>query len=257
MADYQKVEINDATPTESVTLEQEAAAIDAKAEESTQQETPVENNTEVSQERPEWLPEKFQTAEDMAKAYTELETKQSSEAEADTSTEEPTEEPSEQLNVVNTATDEWEAKGELSENTYANLEKVGLSKDMVDQYIAGQQAIMEQQAESIYSEIGGKSEYESMSEWAGENLNDSDLKAYNETVESGTVDQAKFAVKALYSQYKGTTPPKVMQGSTNGSAVAPFTSRAQVTEAMRSKQYGIDPAYRAQVEQRLSISNLP
>ena len=47
-----------------------------------------------------------------------------------------------------------------------------------------------------------------------------------------------------------------MQGSTNGSAVAPFQSRAQVTQAMRSKQYQTDAGFRQEVQQRLAISNL-
>jgi len=256
MAEYQKQEINDTTATENITLEQEAAAIDAKAEEASQTE---EVTNEVSAERPEWLPEKFQSVEDMAKAYNELEQKQSSGEEAGgeeevAESEQVSDDP--QLNTVEIASQEFADKGELSEATYEKLAEVGLGKEMVDQYIAGQQAILEQQSQAIYSEIGGKEEYEQMSEWASESLSDADLEAYNETVESGTVDQAKFAVKALYAQYKGTSAPTPMQGSTNGSAVAPYTSRAQVTEAMRSKQYQTDPAFRNQVQQRLSISNL-
>lgn len=38
----------------------------------------ITNNEETSNERPEWLPEKFKSAEDMAKAYSELEKKMSS-----------------------------------------------------------------------------------------------------------------------------------------------------------------------------------
>lgn len=257
MAEYEKVEINDNTPSENISLEEEAAAIDAKAEENP--EAIAEGTTpEVSEDRPEWLPEKFQSAEDMAKAYAELEGKKSGEEEADTSEEEVTESTEEtaQLGTIEDASAEFADNGQLSETTYEKLAEVGLGKDMVDQYIAGQQAIIEQQSEAIFSEIGGKSEYDAMSEWAGETLSDSDLTAYNETVESGTVDQAKFAVKALYAQYKGGVAPKPMQGSTTGAAVAPFTSRAQVTEAMRSKQYTADPAYRTQVEQRLAISNI-
>ena len=263
MAEYQKVEINDNTPSENISLEAEAAAIDAKATEETPEVVAEGTTPEVSEDRPEWLPEKFQSAEDMAKAYAELEGKKSSGEEVDTSEEETEEtEATEatpegaQIGTIEDATAEFANEGQLSEATYEKLNEVGLGKDMVDQYIAGQEAIIEQQSQAIFSEIGGKSEYEAMSEWAGESLSDSDLTAYNETVESGTVDQAKFAVKALYAQYKGGAAPKPMQGSTNGAAIAPFASRAQVTEAMRSKQYTTDPAYRSQVEQRLAISNI-
>jgi hypothetical protein len=41
----------------------------------TQTETPVETDRSTDSVRPEWLPEKFKTAEDFAKSYKELETK--------------------------------------------------------------------------------------------------------------------------------------------------------------------------------------
>lgn len=253
----ESVQINDNTATENITLEQEAAEIDAKTNAETPETSVEESTPEVSTERPEWLPEKFQSAEDMAKAYSELESKQSNGEEAETSesTEETISEDA-QTFAVNDASAEFEEKGQLSDNTYEKLAEVGLGKEMVDQYIAGQEALMELQSNAVFSEIGGKAEYEAMAEWAGETLPEAELEAYNETVESGTVDQAKFAVKALYAQYKGGATPAPLQGSTNGASIAPFNSRAQVTEAMRSKQYQQDPAFRQQVEQRLAISQL-
>ena len=254
MAEYEQNVINDKTPTENITLEQEAAAIDAKAAENpVVEEQPIPS----SSERPEWLPEKFNSAEDMAKAYAELETKQSSGSEEEAETSESVEETSTDTpNIVSIANDEYMESGQLSQDTYNQLGEMGISKEMVDSYIAGQEAIMDKQSNDIFNTIGGKSEYEAMSEWAGQNLDDADLEAYNQTVESGTIDQAKFAVRALYQQYKGGNPVTPMQGSTNGSAVAPFTSRAQVTQAMRSKQYQTDAGYRQEVQQRLAVSNL-
>ena len=254
MAEYEQNVINDKTPTENITLEQEAAAIDAKAAENpVVEEQPIPS----SSERPEWLPEKFSSAEDMAKAYAELENKQSSGSEEEAETSESVEETSTDTpNIVSIANDEYMESGQLSQDTYNQLGEMGISKEMVDSYIAGQEAIMDKQSNDIFNTIGGKSEYEAMSEWAGQNLDDADLEAYNQTVESGTIDQAKFAVRALYQQYKGGNPVTPMQGSTNGSAVAPFTSRAQVTQAMRSKQYQTDAGYRQEVQQRLAVSNL-
>ena len=254
MAEYEQNVINDKTPTENITLEQEAAAIDAKAAENpVVEEQPIPS----SSERPEWLPEKFNSAEDMAKAYAELENKQSSGSEEEAETSESVEETSTDTpNIVSIANDEYMESGQLSQDTYNQLGEMGISKEMVDSYIAGQEAIMDKQSNDIFNTIGGKSEYEAMSEWAGQNLDDADLEAYNQTVESGTIDQAKFAVRALYQQYKGGNPVTPMQGSTNGSAVAPFTSRAQVTQAMRSKQYQTDAGYRQEVQQRLAVSNL-
>ncbi len=60
MADYQKVEINEKAPNE----------IEPDQQQATEVEEP-----QAQQERPEWLPEKFESAEALAKAYGELESK--------------------------------------------------------------------------------------------------------------------------------------------------------------------------------------
>ena len=99
-------------------------------------------------------------------------------------------------------------------------------------------------------------EYQKLSAWAAETLSDDDLEAYNETVESGTVSQAKFAIKSLYSQFQAAGSPKLVQGSVNGTGVPPFQSRAQVTAAMKDRRYDSDPAYRDEVLKRLARSNV-
>ena len=60
MADYQKVEINEKAPNEIEPDQQQTAEVE---------------EPQVEQERPEWLPEKFESAEALAKAYGELESK--------------------------------------------------------------------------------------------------------------------------------------------------------------------------------------
>ena len=108
----------------------------------------------------------------------------------------------------------------------------------------------------ITAEIGGMQEHSKLSNWAAENLSDSDLEAYNLTVESGTVDQAKFAIRSLYRQYQEAGSPNIAQGSVNGTGIPPFGSRAQVTAAMADKRYETDPAYRDEVLKRLARSNV-
>ena len=60
MAEYQSVEINEKTEGENISLEEQSAQQDAA-------------NTEAQQgDRPEWLDEKFESPEDLAKAYQNL-----------------------------------------------------------------------------------------------------------------------------------------------------------------------------------------
>jgi hypothetical protein len=251
MAD--KYEINDPTPGETVTLEQEAEKLP--------EEVP-------SGDRPEWLPEKFKTPEDLASAYSNLEQKlgseENKEEKADGEDLPPTEEtdttPAD--NAVAEASDEWSEKGSLSDDTYKSLEGVGLSRDMVDTYIQGQEALQLQQQDEIISDIGTREDYQKMSDWASDALTSTQLDAYNKAVESGGVHEAKMAVDWLKGKYESANgvSPTLVQGRTTGATTSPFESRAQVLSAMAErdargkKKYEVDPAYRAEVARRLSVS---
>lgn len=242
-----------ATPEPEPTLQDAANQIEA-AEEAAQEEQANQGPYTYEEGRPEWLPEKFESAEAMAQAYAELESKLGQPAEE--ATEEAGEAPQTQDDFVAAAVEEFSETGQLSEETYKALEAQGLPKTMVDTYIAGQQAIINQQQMEITNEIGGMQEYSKLSEWAAQTLSDEELEAYNQTVESGTVAQAKFAINALYSRYQQAGSPKIFQGDTKGTGVPPFESRRQVVEAMSDKRYDKDPAYRAEVQRRLARSNV-
>lgn len=236
------------------TLEESAQAIDNAAAEA-QQEAENRGPQTYTEERPEWLPEKFDSPQAMAEAYANLESKLGQPAEEQVQEEEAPA-PETQQDAINIASEEWAETGELSDATYALLESQGLGRAMVDSYIAGQQAVVGQQQMELTNEIGGMQEYQNMSNWAAEHLSDEELEAYNETVESGTVAQAKFAIKALHSRFTQAGSPKLAQGYTNGVGVPPFESRAQVTAAMKDKRYDTDPAYRDEVLKRLARSNV-
>lgn len=261
MANYQSTQVNETSEEENVSLEQQAAMQEEAANqrnqtiESNTDETPVEETTE---ERPEWLDDKFKSPEDLAKAYNELQKKQSTKSEK---AEEKTEEPapsSKTAEVVSKASEDFAQNGELSDKSFVELEKAGISRDMVEAYIRGQESIATSQAMDIQGEVGGNANYNAMADWAADNLSDSDLDGFNSIVENGSVDQAKMAVKGLYSQFisAGGNPPELSQGGTSGSSVKPFGSAAQVTEAMRDPRYSTDPAFRDNVEKRLAVSNV-
>lgn len=242
------------SPTEGAepTLEDAANAIDTAEQDALNQ---AQEPMTYTEERPEWLPEKFESAEAMANAYKELEGKLGQPSEPEESNEEVAQ-PDSQSDAIALASEEFSENGQLSEETYGMLEKAGLNKMMVDNYIAGQQAIINQQQIELTNDIGGMQEYQKLSNWAAETLSDEELEAYNQTVESGTVAQARFAIKSLYSQFQAAGAPTLAQGSVNGTGVPPFESRQQVTMAMSDPRYRMDPAYRAEVEKRLARSNV-
>ena len=80
--------------------------------------------------------------------------------------------------------EEYAKDGKLADNSYKSLEKAGIPKEYVDRFIAGQQAIADQQSATVKNMVGGAEAYDSMSEWASNNLSETEKQAYNAAVNS-------------------------------------------------------------------------
>jgi hypothetical protein len=251
-------------------------SVEIKAEE-TGSEKPVEqvNETQPAQSKPDGLPEKFNSVEDLVKSYSELEKKlggQSKEAidpvskatqKTEASKSDGKLEIAEQA-VADAGLDmsslqkEYSEKGELDAKSYEALEKVGISKQYVDNYIAGQEAIANQQAVEIKETVGGDEAYQEMVDWASKNMTEGEKQAYNKAVNSGDMDTVKLAVNALKGQFERANgvEPKLVTGKAQPTAEQGFESWAQVTEAMSNPRYAKDIAYQNEVKNKLANSNL-
>lgn len=255
MAELQRVEINEKTPGE-IEPEEVTEDVPVNAEDAGNGDS--QGETVDDAERPEWLPEKFDNVEDMAKAYGELEKKLGSDIKEKTDEDVAETEPTESNDLIVEASKEFFEKGELTDDTYESLAKLGLNRELVDSYAAGQAALMENQQSAIKGVAGN--DYDAMTEWAGQNLTDAEMDTYNEVVTTGSVEHAKLAVSGLHARYQaanGSTAPKLAMGSTTGSATLPYQSMQEVTRAMNDPRYKSgDKAYHAEIDRRLAVSNL-
>jgi len=149
--------------------------------------------------------------------------------------------------------------GNLSDETYTDLEARGLPRDLVEAYVSGQKALMAQSRSEFLNAVGGEEAYESLSGWAGENLSDAELDAYNDAMNSGDHNSIMMNIQGLYARYQQAEGrPNLLAGETGsiGSSNA-FRSWAEVTSAMKDPRYNSDSAYRSDVTNRLAVSNLP
>ena len=226
----------------------------AKAELVEQQEPAPEAPAPVS-ERPGWLPEKFNSAEDLAKAYSELE-KKFSKPEGKPAPEDATEAPS-GLDLSPYA-EEYANNGELSEESIQKLVASGIPENVLSTYIDGVRALEEAQTNSVYNMVGGQQSYETMLEWASENMTEGEIDAFNSIVENGDMNSISMAVRGLEARYVQINgrPSKLVQGEVSGPSTSAFRSVAEVTAAMRDPRYTKDPAYRREVEERLRNANI-
>ena len=135
--------------------------------------------------------------------------------------------------------------------SYAELEKKQSGK---------QEEKVEESAEEpeAYSLTDGKEGYEAMSGWAKANLSEAELSNYNTQVNSPNSKIREQAIRGLHSQFasdSGDGKALVHGSGTQSSSTGGFGSRAQMIVAMQDSKYQSDPAYRAEVENKVSNSN--
>ena len=232
--------------------------------------------TQSDNNRPDWLPEKFNSAEDMARAYKQLESKFSQNQEQQQQSEENERFQKEEVPSIHETSpsqvnqilsdrgldfsvfqQEYNETGTLSPEAIKSLEEEGISEQVVATWIEGQEAMAENQINSIYENVGGEISYNQMMEWATDNLQTWEVEAFNSQVENLDAN-SHLAVLGLHARYQNAEGglPSLIAGASTGDIASRYDSLAQVTEAMSNPKYTSDPAYRAKVAQRLNNSSV-
>jgi len=162
---------------------------------------------------------------------------------------------------------EWTANGgTLTPQTYQRLQmEHGVTQATVEQFVQGQQAQAQLEAQAMYSAVGGQEQFEQMAQWARRELPAQEFQAVNRLIANanatGDVGVIQMAVQSLaqrwqaaegYSQGRGLAPTQAPRQAPAGGQ--PFMSMAQLVEAQSDPRYVKDPAYRREVEQRVALS---
>ena len=239
---------------ENVSLEEQSQQQDASTE--VTQEAQVE---ETSNDRPEWLPEKFTNAEELAKAYGELEKKFSKPADTPVETKDLKIDNTEEAKSNPTLEpfyNEYTDKGSLTDESYNKLNEMGIPKDVVDAYISGQEALSAKHNEAMVATEGGQEQYNNMVQWAAQNLSKGEIEAFNNAVDGASLDQAQLAIAGVNAKFQSNTrEPNLFSGQKSESNVG-YESVAQMLADINNPKYKEDPAFRKSVEAKVSKSNI-
>lgn len=242
---------------QSITITKEAPVDEAMQKAITEQEAPEVVDTPAPEERPNWLPEKFKSPADLAKAYSELEKRFSTPAEK------PKAEPQADAGTqgglnIEAYSKEYAENGELSQESISKLVASGIPEPVIRNYLDGVSALSDRQTQQIYGLAGGEQKYNAMLEWASESLEESEIEAFNEIMEQGNQSAMQMAVRGLNARFSQSTPSpsKLIQGDTAGPSGGAFRSIAELTNAMKDPRYQKDPAYRRDIENRLKTSSI-
>jgi hypothetical protein len=112
--------------------------------------------------------------------------------------------------------------------------------------------------EQIQESIGGTEEYQSMIQWASQNLSEQEVSMYDTVMDRGDPLAMFFAVQALNARYQDSVgyDGEMLTGSSPRNTSDSFRSQAELVAAMEDPRYDRDPAYRADVADKLERSNL-
>ena len=173
---------------------------------------------------------KFKDSGELEKAYLELQTKLG----------EPRDE-------VQTTEDESEP---------AAPEQEGQEEEVTEEPEA--EVLSQAQAEQLMEMVGGEKAYQSMIQWAGQNLSKEEVEMYDSVMGKGEPNAIFFAVQALNSKYSDAvgSDGQMLTGRDGSSDSKAFRSQAELVEAMSDPRYDRDPAYRRDVISRLENSDV-
>ena len=120
------------------------------------------------------------------------------------------------------------------------------------------EVINETQAQQLMEIVGGEKAYNSMIQWASENLSAEEIEMYDAVMGKGEPNSIFFAIQALNNKYSDAvgSDGQMLTGRDGSSDNKAFRSQAELVEAMNDPRYDRDPAYRRDVIRKLENSDV-
>ena len=233
---------------------------------------------QLEAEHEQLLAGKYRSTEDLEAAYLSLQKKLGQEepdyeasdeeyAEEEGSDEEVFDE-APAVSLINEASEEYYANdGTLSEETIERFSEMS-SQDLVNAYLEIQQnnpqanpqgvEMSDAQVNSVMNAAGGEANYNRIVEWAASNLDNRSIDAFDSVVDSGNPAAINIAFAGLQSRYNDANgyEGRMLQGKAADSRGDVYRSQAELVAAMSDPRYDNDPAYRADVIEKLELSDL-
>lgn len=151
--------------------------------------------------------------------------------------------------------EEYNDKGELSEESYKALKDAGYDKEIVDAVIAGWQAKVDKFVDAVIEQAGGQKEYDRMIKFVQSQGNNA-VEAFNNIVVNGDLNLVSSYIAGVKAQmvakYGTDNPTLTGRGISKG--IKGFADQADMVKAMSDKRYGRDAKYTQEVEKKIAAS---
>ena len=220
---------------------------------------------------------KYESAEELEEAYLNLQKKLGSQDEDDDEVEdtyldddEYPEDVADGVNLITQASEEYfENDGAISEETMERFTEMS-SSELVEAYMAIKERnpdldsggysedLTDAEMSQVYNSAGGEAEYNNLTQWAAQNLDEAKMDAFNDIIDKGNATSIQIAVAGLRAEYENQEgyEGRMLTGKAAKSSGDIFRSQAEVVQAMNDPKYDRDPAYRQDIYDKLERSNL-
>ena len=229
----------------------------------------------ISQQEEQIYAGKYKSAQELEKAYMELQSKlgeNKEDTETASAEEQPEDTPqmSEGATLITDASKEYFDNGnKLSPETMAKFSSMS-SQDLIKAYMEVSQnpefqqdtappaEITTAQINQIKNSAGGEQQYANIVNWAKTNLPQDQIVAFDEVVNTGSVQAIQLAVSGLKAEYDNANgvEGRMVTGKAPQNSGDVFRSQQELVAAMNDPRYDRDPAYRQDVIQKLDRSDL-
>ena len=252
---------------------------ESTSELTTEEQDSLQVGEKITEEQGELLAGKYKNAEDLEKAYVELQKKlgdqdgvsqegQETQEVEDATKDEPKAEKSEAVSLLESANEEYFSNDKtLSKETLEKFSSLS-SQDLVQAYLEMQKTnptsnqtevdVNTAEINKIQNSVGGEAEYNKLISWAGSNLSEPEVNAFDDLVGSGNAAAIQLGVDALKSKYENANgyEGRMLTGKAAETRGDVYRSQAQLVKAMADPRYDDDPAYRQDVIAKLERSDL-
>lgn len=150
---------------------------------------------------------------------------------------------------------EYEDNGKLSEESMKALKGAGYPETVVNAFIKGFEAQVNEFTNAVYKMAGGEAEYGKLCNFI-KGLGEADVQAFNETINSGSLTQLAALINGYKAQMttKYGTSNRSILGGANAVEAQGFNSKDAMIKAMNDPRYGNDMAYTEKV-QRMTMQS--
>ena len=119
-------------------------------------------------------------------------------------------------------------------------------------------AITDSDINQIKNSAGGEQAYANIINWSKSNLDKSAISAFDQVVETGSIEAIKLAVSGLKAEYDAANgvEGRMVTGKAPSKSGDVFRSQQELVAAMNDPRYDRDPAYRQDIIEKLDRSDL-